>query len=327
MPDLTPEEIAAEEARVAKEHEEAQAKADAERAAEAEADAAFEAGYEGKRETPTGNAPVPENQTLEQKPDATPEGEPDASKKEDPLPESATLSKEQADKLLGLLTQHEQLKSNVDRQLSTAFGKVGGIERILKEMQTSKSAGQPVKLDKNDWAELKTAGFEDLLDNLIPGLERALSKVSAAPVAVPTFDADAVQRALVENQAREIARTRQQCLEDLNEVFPGWQEVVGDPAKPTPWREWLKTQPLRYQKKVNASWDADVVAESIEKFKAFETERAAKVSKPKESDTASGRKDRLREAVTKPASPSRVMAKSDEDEFQEGYNSGPAGQR
>lgn len=332
MPDPTPEEVAAEEARLNAEHEaaEAQAKAEAEQvtAEEAEADKAFAAGFdhseyvEPKKEEV--KPPEATNEQVEQ-PGATKAGD---EKRETP-PEPATISKDQADKLLGLLTQHQEFKGSVEKQFGTAFGKMGGLERLLNEMRASKSAGQPVKLSKDDLKELKEAGFEDLIDKLIPGLERALTKVHVAPAAAPTFDAEAVQKVLAEDRLRQTAQLQQQCVADLNEMIPDWRTVVGNPnGEPTPWRSWLAKQPAHYKKRIENSWDATEVAESIARFNADvaqATNAAAKAGAKKDNAESEARKERLAEAVTKRSSPARETHKSEDEMFAEGFASGPAG--
>lgn len=323
MPDPTQEDVRAEEARVKAEHEAAEARRHVEKE-EADAEAAFAAGFEGTpyTEATTETKSAPEtSETAPEKPENTPG---DQKTTADAPPPSVLLSKEQADQLLGLLSQHQELKESVTKQFGTAFGKMGGLERVLKDLQTSHPTGQPVKVSKEDLKELNESGFEELIDKLIPGLERALSKVNTAPIVTPTFDADSAKRLIEEERILEHTKVRQQCVEDLTELTPDWRTIVGDPKQPTPWRQWLQTQASRYQKKVNASWDADVVAESIERWKAETartTNQAANVTKKSELS----RKDELREGITKRASASRETVKSDEEEFNEGYMSGPAG--
>lgn len=333
MPEPTPEEVAAEEARLQAEHDaaEAQAKADAEQitAEEAEAEKAFAAGFEhteyveSKKED--ANPPEATNEGVEN-PDATQSPE---QKRDEAKPEQASITKDQADKLLGLLTQHQEFKGSVEKQFGTAFGKMGGLERLLKEMQASKSAGQPVKLSKDDLKELKDAGFEDLIDKLIPGLERALTKVNVAPAAAPTFDEAAVQKVLAEDRLRQTAQLQQQCVADLNEMVPEWRSIVGDPNGPqTDWRKWLAKQPAHYKKRIENSWIGSEVAESIFRYQsdvAKATDEAAKAKAKKDNPESESRKERLAEAVTKRSSPARETQKSDDEMFAEGFKSGPAG--
>jgi len=312
MPTL--EEQKAEEQRLTAEQEEAEKKAAAEAV---EAAAQFEAGFSGKdladpkpteKETPPveGEVKEPETEKVE-----TPEVK-------EPEIKLAQVTEEQLNRMLSYGASIEEIKGHIEKQFGTAFGKMGGLERVIREIQAATPAGQAIEVSETDLAELKEE-FPDLSTKLAKGLTRVLSKFKGtAAVAPETFDPNQVNP-IVEQRVNEARVQIKQELarEQLADLYPTWNEIVGTKESNTEYRKWLIKQPADYQKKVSESWSPFVVADSIDKFyEAKEKEKKAAPVKPAAKDQ---RKERLAEAVTPRGTAGVRATKNDEDEFLEGY--------
>jgi hypothetical protein len=170
--------------------------------------AAFEAGLKLERPTETPVEPVPQD-------------EPQAAAPAAPAPEYVQITREDWTALQARAAQVEDLRSTLEKSNGTAFGKIGGLERQIKELASNSSA--PVfDISDEEIADLKGD---------FPGLAGVLDKVrKAKPV---TVDEESIVRAVQERltqqqpdpvQAVEIAR-RAWREEALSEVHPDWREV------------------------------------------------------------------------------------------------------
>lgn len=320
MPELSVEEKEEQE-RVAAEH----AAAEAMRTGEVveteddpEGDAAFDSGFEGKSTPEADKVPPKVDETVEAKPKVEP-------KVETPVPQTPTLTKEQIDQVLAIATSLPELKQKMEQQFGTAFGKLGGFERSLKQFQDQAAkTGEPVKVTKDDLKEL-IEEYPDLSDKLVPVLGRILDRVKIPTASAPVnFDPAEVTKVVDE---RVTASRRAQAMEDLAELHPDWREIVGAPGgktagQETAWRTWLKSQPAEYQDRVNKSWNPMVVASSIDKFNAS-TERAKKAAEEAAKQKPQTRSQRLAEAVpAKKPSAAQETTKSDDEEFDDGFKNG-----
>jgi len=181
---------------------------------------------------------------------------------------------------------------------------------------------EPITLSKADFKELSDAGFEDLSEKLIPVLTRVMSRVKVKGAPSQTFDLSEVTKAvdqrLTETQPE---REKAQAFKTIEEFYPDWREIVGDPNAPvkSPWRAWVQTQPAAYQKQVLETWNPLVVARSIDKFTDYNERLAAQ---PKAKTAVDTRKERLSEAVTKKSSAARETVLSDDEQFDLGFKTG-----
>lgn len=320
MPDVTVEEKEEQE-RLAAEHAAAELLRAGEGTEEDEddpdGDAAFDSGYKGEA-TPEEDRVVPVVKPTADVTEKTPEAPPVVE-----TPAVPTLTKEQIDQVLSIATSLPELKQKMEQQFGTAFGKLGGFERSLKQFQDAAAkSGDTVTVTKDDLKEL-IEEYPDLSDKLVPVLTRVFGRVKMPAVsAQATFDPNEVTKVVDE---RVTVARRTQAMEDLAELHPDWREVVGAPGgktagQETPWKTWLKTQPAEYQEKVAKSWNPMVVARSIDSFNASEqAKKAAEEAKQKPKTRA----QRLAEAVpAKKPSAAQETTPSDDDMFDEGYKTG-----
>lgn len=282
--------------------------------ANAESDADFESGFKETGDELTQpekeNKPAAETKPVVEVPAVVP---PVESKR-------ATLSEQQVAHLLSSAKSVEELKAAMESRFGSAFGKMGGLERTIKELQAGTAAGEAVELTDADLAEL-TKEFPDVAVHVSTGLKRILSRIKGTKSA-PAFDPETVKPIATEVM---IQRQRENELEELSENHPNWNEVIGPVGTKTPYREWLGQQPGAYQTLVGNSWRASTVGRSIERFEAHqaqETRKAEAAEKAKNKKTPSQtatRAEILAEAVNQRGTPGFESGKSADDEFNEGF--------
>lgn len=154
-------------------------------------DADFDAGFAGTpTETPEKPAASSDERAQAQEPTAATENQAqtDAQPTETPAaPKYVQITE----------TEFNSLKA-LPQRLDQAFGKIGGVERIMQSLQTQQSrhpSGEPLKLSEADFAELKTE-FPELADLHIKGMQRVLERIS-----MPGADPQAIERVVGERTA------------------------------------------------------------------------------------------------------------------------------
>lgn len=283
--------------------------------AEAEAEKAFAEGFEAKP-TETVTPPVAEK---------TPEAEPEKVVEETPKvvePSFAKITDAQWQEVFSKSRSVDAVSAAVEKARSDAFGKIGGLERTIKELQAATPVGQALEVSAKDLEELQK-DFPDLTDNLAKGLTRVLSRFKGtAPVAEDPAAFDARVNSVVEarlSAARE-ASVKERAVERLTDRHPDWQEVVGPKDSTTEFRRWLIGQDEIYHAKILASNNPVEVSQAIDKFKEY-TEK--KKTKPA-AQVSQSRRERLEEAVPAKGgstSPGKSREQTAEEQFAEGYAS------
>ena len=221
--------------------------------------------------------------------DSTPEV--DERPPEDAAPEYVQLTKVERDELFSLRQQAE-------KQFGTAFGKIGGIERRLQEL----NSGAQVEIKQEDIDALK----EDF-----PPLAAALEKVRNMRSMPSGLDAEKMDALLTE---RVTAVERKFELRLLSQAHPDWQQIDVSPE----FKAWVSAQPDEFkQKLVEASnaYDSSVVGEVMSKFKQSRKSAPEKTA----ADDASAQRSRMRAAVT-PRGVGGPAAPKPTDDLMAGFN-------
>lgn len=151
-------------------------------------DAAAQAAFDAE----VGGAPTvtPEPKPAEEpKPEVTPEPDPE------PVIEYAQITKSEYADLMA--------KAN---QVDKAFGKIGGIERVLQQLQ---QPGQ-VEVNDEDYAAL-TAEYPELAKTLIEGQKKALSRIKGSA----SVDPAAVDKIVSER----VAQTRMEMIDSTLDLI------------------------------------------------------------------------------------------------------------
>jgi hypothetical protein len=276
---------------------------------EEQAAASFAAGFDSETPTATAATPPPAEQPVQEEPVAeTP-----------PEPEYVQITKEERDRLIAVADE----TTNIKAQLSKAFGTMGNMQQLINQVRSQTPAGAAVEINDDDFAELK-ADFPELAGHTRAALERILKRTNLTGTgqpATPAFDPEEVRKT-----ASEIVHA--QGLDDLNDLHPGWQDIVGKPDDADkPYRKWLATQPEKYQELIRSTYSATITGRSIDRFKAAEA--AAAQAKPAAqrpqtpANPAAARKAVI-EAAVQPrgaGTPPAPHQPTPQDNFNAGFNS------
>ena len=239
-----------------------------------------------------GDDPYAPTETPGQESDTTPSAEAAAPEPEAPAIEYVQLTKAERDELMGLRAQQE-------KSFGTAFGKIGGIERTLQQL----NSGAQVEISQEDIDALR-----DDFPPLAAALEkvrnmRALPGAGLAPEQLDELVQQRVAPALQRMELRMLAKDH-----------PDFKQIDADPA----FAAWVQAQPAEFKQglaKASAEYDSEVVSDAMTKFK--QSRRAAPA--PPADDQASARRSRMSAAVTPrgaggPATPNIT------DDFLAGFN-------
>lgn len=253
-------------------------------------DAAFNAGFE---------ADVP-TETPDQKPSSEQEEVPTKAT-EEPAPKLAQITEEQFQDLLTKASRVDEIRAAQEKSFGTAFGKIGGIERVLSQLQTSASGGQGIEVTADDFAELR-AEFPELADLQAKGLNKILGKLKGPATADPS--------AIEQMVSTRVADTKKQLVDaHLDAVIDGdWVAEVNSEQ----YKRWIPTQPDEV-KSLAASESVRDAARLLRLFKSAKTEASA-ATKP------STRKQQLEAAVTPRGAGGHTRAPSADDDFNAGFN-------
>ena len=286
----------------------------------------FNSGFEESTGTPTEAATLTPEAKVESDPTKTDEVIPEVTAELAPELTPATVTQEQLNTLLVKSRSVDELTATLTKFKDDTAGRMGGLERTIKELIASTPTGDPVEVTAADLAEFGKE-FPDLAPKLAKDLTAALAKKGITKktetVAAPPVDVTAmVQSALAIEAVKLEQRMAEEHLVDL--YGTEWKTITGHKDSTTPYRLWLNSQPADYREKLLTTNSGVQIAKSIAKFQDYEKAEAAKKVVPKPAPkVASTRPQRLSEAVPpKGGAPaSQPVAKTDLDEFHAGFNS------
>lgn len=241
---------------------------------------------------------------LQDEPTATPavEQAPEAEQAEQAetvaeLPKYAQITEEQWQEIQTRAARADELKATLEKVSGTAFGKIGGIERTLQQLQSS-GVGE---VSAEDFSKLRDE-FPDLAEMLVEGLNSALKKAPRAASVDLSEVETKFNAALAERlDAQELAfETRL-----LTSKHKDWREVVATPE----FQAWQMTKPLTFQQQL-AGRDSDFIADALTEFKTA-----------RKSADANTRRGRMDAAVT-PRGTGGNATNDIEDPFMAGLRTG-----
>lgn len=326
---MTPEEQAAADAKVAE-------TAVVEETPSAEAieeeqvlQAAFEAGLTGAEIEPTEKTPPADANQDTPRVEDVPNVE---EKVETPAPVEPVLAKiteAQFQDILAKSKTVDEVRSGMEKLRGDAFGKIGGLERVLKQLQESTPVGQAIEVTDKDLEEIREE-YPDLTVKLAKVFTRVLGrfKGTGAPAPGQTDEAFAERvNSLADARVAHVLQEREErakaeAAEALTSMHKDWREVIGPKDSDTNFRKWLKTQGQEYEEEVLDSWNPRVLSTAIRKFKTHEETQTKKPAPPANGQDARSR--RLAEAIPArggAAPPAGPQPKTLEDEFLAGLNS------
>lgn len=252
---------------------------------------------------------------------ATPTETPEPEKTPEPVaevvaPKYVQITEDEFKDLRTKAALAEELKTTSEKSFGTAFGKIGGLERVINELKAQPNLGE---LSKDDFSELKDA-FPELAEMTVAGLNRALGKLKGAPGASvdPAKVNDLVQQGIaLKLQERELQQQKD-AVAALDTDHADWREVKAKPE----FKAWIEKQPQRVQKTYAKTWDADFLSDVFTSFK--EAAKTAAAPTPP-APPATTRKDRLAAAVNPRGTGGHAPGPSEDDDFLAGFNQGRKG--
>lgn len=294
----------------------------------AEAEKAMEAGFSGTPyEAPTGDTPPASDEPPAAGEGETPPADEQAAPAETPPhveDDLAKISTKQFQDLIAKASTVDEIRSAVEKLRGDAFGKLGGLERTIRQLQEGTAAGEPIVVSAEDLAEVN-AEYPDMGKTLAKDLTKILSKLKGTGAKSVAPDAIIEQLTPILQQRDEAVRTalkaevkQELAIEQLTERHENWREIVGPKGSNTEWRQWVNKQPAEYATTVLNSWSPSVVGKSIDKF------LAEKAKAPKPPAPSSGRSERLAEAAPAKGgsgAPHKPKALTPDEEFEAGFKS------
>lgn len=213
----------------------------------------------------------------------------------------------------------EQIKAEHAKRLDTAFGKVGGIERTLAQLQAATPSGYAIDVTDDIVADLKQE-FPELGDLVLKSLKGLASKMKGTAPAAAAVDPEQIRKAVRDSVAAEQA-------ELLEEDRANWREIVGAADSNTDYRKWLATQSAEYQQRLASTNSASVISKSITKFESdAAAAKAAALASAEAEKLAAGKnastRQRRLEAAATPKGIAGHSSAGTEDDFEAGFKSG-----
>ena len=249
--------------------------------------AAFAQGFDDE---PTA---TPTETPAAQQDDTNPGENTEPAPAEPAAPEYAQFTKAEREELMALREQAQ-------KQFGTAFGKIGGIERTLQQL----NSGAQVDISQEDI---------DALKDDFPPLAAALEKVRNLR-ALPGAGVD--QEQIASLVAEKVSAVEQKFeLRLLAKDHPDWKQIDADPA----FAAWVAAQPDEFKQtlaQASQGYDSAVVSDAMSKFK--QSRKAAPATPA--ADPASARRSRIAANVT-PRGGGNPAAPDPNDDFNAGFNS------
>jgi hypothetical protein len=256
----------------------------------AEEVAAFAAGYGAPTDPPPEETPPVEPD----QPAPVPEGE--------PVPPPAAQAPEWA-------KAQEDLRSAM-------LGKIGGLERSVRDLAAKTPAGQPLEFTAADFEEMQR-DFPDLVKMTVDGFNRGLKR---GGISGTSTDPALIEQRVTERLTAELPKLKEEsALELMDTVRESWRDEVNSPA----YKAWLLTQPAAYQEQINRTWKPAIVLKSLEQFDAAKPKAPAARPLSVVPSPTTPRRSRMASAVTPKTEQAPVAAgKTEQDYFREGYQTG-----
>lgn len=231
-------------------------------------------------------------------------------------PKLAQITEDQYQDLLKTATAIDEIKADHKKQLDTAFGKIGGIQQLVTQLQSSTQAGKPVELTDEDVADM-TAEYPELGALQLKVLQKVVGKLRGTGSIDPAMVDQRVQERInpeIEKIKDEVRREYANKFTDfeLKSYHRDWNAVVKSPE----FKTWMDKLPEAERTTLMNSEDASVVAQTIDKFKASTKPVKAPIKE------ISSRQKQLAAAAATPRSTGGHAAagSSPEDEMTSGYS-------
>lgn len=270
----------------------------------------FDAGFSGApTETPGQTESSAKDDTVQ------PEQGREQGQEQQQGPKFKQITEEEFERLNSSAAAIEEMKATLGKQADTIFGRIGGLERVLKQFQDQTPAGSAVEITEDDLAELRDE-FPELIGPQLKMLQRIAGKMRGTGQA---FDESQIQPMLEKATPDLVARIRsdisaQIATETLTETHPDWESVVGNTFAGKPadkeFLEWANAQPQEYRDRLFETVNPVVIGRAIDKFR----EHQASLKKNAE------RRERFEKAVTPKGDGGHEPPPDGDEAFEAGFN-------
>lgn len=177
---------------------------------------AFQAGFDSDDDDAPTETPAPAPSPAEPAPTPAPS----------PEPKYVQITEEEWNSTRTRAAKVDEIEATWNRKLDTAFGKVGGIERKLAELQTATPQGEALQLDEADFADLKDQ-YPEIGELTLKAMNKALSRIKGTA----GVDSEALNKQLESKLGEATAAIRRELEEErLEDVLPNWKQEVNTPA-------------------------------------------------------------------------------------------------
>jgi hypothetical protein len=155
--------------------------------------------------------------------------EPVAAEPAPPEPKYVQITEDEWNATKSRAAKVDEISATFDKKLDTAFGKMGGMERLIKELQGGTPKGEAVQLDEADFAELAEE-FPEVARLQKAGMNKMLARIKGTGA-----DSAAIEKMVGDR----VAEVRSEIVKSSLEVmFPNWEDEVKTPR----FDAWLKSQ-------------------------------------------------------------------------------------
>lgn len=241
-------------------------------------------------------------ETSTETPEADVQQAAEESDQQDDRPWYARVTEAQFSEIVSKANSVDTLKDEYTRKLDQAFGKIGSIQQLLAQKQAETPSGQSVEIDDEDLAEL--AEFPEIAAGLKNALSRVAGKMRGTGQA---FDIDSAIAQRFESLKEETTVAVETKL--LTRAHRDWKETIQAPE----FQHWLSAKPQEFQVQLLSSVDSEFIGDALSEFKS------ARAAAPAKKTTA--RADRFAAAVNPRSSGGAPAGRSEDDEFDAGFNS------
>ena len=194
-----------------------------------------------------------------------------------PEPEKPRMFGRTEDEITELLGEIPTIKDSYRKQIDNLAGNVGSLKSALQRLQQDTPKGEAVTVTDEDLADMNRE-FPELAGMTKSALNNVLKRINLRG---SSFDPAAVDERVNTLVAEKVSSERVAIHKELLDgLTPKWTEIVGLPVNgvipKTPYRDWLVTQPIDYQNKINASNNAFEIGNSVKSFQAAQEAFAKK---------------------------------------------------
>ena len=243
--------------------------------------------------------------------EASPEPEAPAAEAEAPAvvdePKFRQITEDEYASLMANAAAVDTMREEFSRKIDTAFGKIGGTEQVLRNIQAATPKGKIPTVTKEDLGPI-AANYEYLGDDLVDAFNRVLGKLEGTGPATAEVDTtkvaslvqEGIDKALPE-LANEIETRAERRLEFklVKQKHGDVEKIFADPD----FRKWFADT------KQQDSWEADKVIPILDAYKKAKTPPPA----------PSNRQAVLKAAINPASAAGTPRGRVEEDEFMAGY--------